>query len=600
MIAGVPGAGINGVFYLFLAVWMPVRRLWHSATRRQTSVQWTKILFLLSIAIVMTLTLWAEFVGIERLDVFLIRHFGTYGFGSRAADAIAKLAPRVTYFPFILLVVVWAAMHLLRFVLWASSKLNRSGVASLLIGFLVLAILSGCRTHAEGLAVYQPAGFNFKSAPASIRMEHDGLDEFYQLYFNGMAASAKTDPYGLAIANQVLGILRSDPSYIVRACDLYAKERRETSDAKIKDRAGLGMRYCDSLLSGKYRIAGEDPRPVRKIEYAKDPAPRGDFHKIILGRSVIHVPRGALIKTQTDRVTRDWLEAFHPASAPWDARPNALFPSHEGSRVAELAKYTGARVVPVWGMKATKVGDDWYAPDATGAPRFEISEDKITDYPSTIVVDDHTAISNDTHGISGIAWDALDANVVVGCGDHPGKMDAAYYLAQNGVNVYFPTDRYSGRLIGARTKGAIVGSAPITKTAAGADIGNQPVAIGVNETIVVSKGCERYPLWYYDTPWQYFTALRDYTGKPLKLVVVEVAEYGKAMNVVEAARKAKANVLGIRVKSRDEHDAVAAWLRENPAHRAVLFHTAAYADGYRLFAEFPRQTTFGDIRPAFE
>ena len=50
----------------------------------------------------------------------------------------------------------------------------------------------------------------------------------------------------------------------------------------------------------------------------KDPAPTGDFHKIILGRSVIHVNKNALVKTQVDRVTRDWLLAFHVEGEPWE------------------------------------------------------------------------------------------------------------------------------------------------------------------------------------------------------------------------------------------------------------------------------------------
>ena len=222
-----------------------------------------------------------------------------------------------------------------------------------------------------------------------------------------------------------------------------------------------------------------------------------------------------------------------------------------------------ARVVPVWGMKATKIGEKWYAPDAAGSPRFEISEDKVNNYPSTIVVDDHTAIVNDTHGISAIAWDALDASLVVGCGDHRGKMDAAYYLADRGVNVYVPFDRFLGFLIGARTKATIIGSAPIKKTADGAEIGNQPVTIDIDEPIVVSNAPQRYPLQYYDTPYRYFNLLRDYIGKPLKIIDVQVTEYGKATNVVDAARQAGARVLGIRVKSAEEHDAVAAWLKED-------------------------------------
>jgi hypothetical protein len=252
-------------------------------------------------------------------------------------------------------------------------------------------------------------------------------------------------------------------------------------------------------------------------------------------------------------------------------------------------------------MRATKIGEKWYAPDAAGSPRFEISEDKVNNYPSTIVVDDHTAIVNDTHGISALAWDALDASLVVGCGDHRGKMDAAYYLADRGVSVYFPFDRFGGFLIGARTQGTIIGSAPIKKTADGAEIGNQPVTIDVDEPIVVcNEGWGSYLLQYYDTPYRYFTLLRDYICKPLKIIDVQVTEYGKATNVVDAARQVDARVLGFRAQSQQEHDAVATWLKEDSTRRAVLFHTAGYNPGYKLFAEFPAQTTFGDIRPVFE
>ena len=216
------------------------------------------------------------------------------------------------------------------------------------------------------------------------------------------------------------------------------------------------------------------------------------------------------------------------------------------------------------------------------------------------MVDDHTAIVNDTHGISAVAWDALDASLVIGCGDHPGKMDAAYYLADRGVNVYVPFDRYIGLLIGARTKATVIGSAPIKKTPNGAEIGNQTVTIDIDESIVVSNAPRHYPLRYYDTPYRYFTLLRDYIKKPLKITDVQVTEYGKATNVVDAARQAGARVLGIRVKSAEEHDAVAAWLKEDLTRRAVLFHTAGYREGYKLFAEFPAQTTFGDIRPVLE
>jgi hypothetical protein len=168
------------------------------------------------------------------------------------------------------------------------------------------------------------------------------------------------------------------------------------------------------------------------------------------------------------------------------------------------------------------------------------------------------------------------------------------------VNVYAPFDRYIGLLIGARTKATVIGSAPIKKTPDGAEIGNQTVTIDIDEPIVVSNAPRHYPLWYYESPYRYFTLLRDYIKKPMKITDVQVTKYGKATTVVDAARQTGATVLGIRVKSVEEHDAVAAWLKEDLARRVVLFHTAGYREGYKLFAEFPAQTTFGDIRPVLE
>ena len=516
------------------------------------------------------------------------------------AQTLSKLAPRFTCIPFLLLAAIQGGIHLLRFALWIASKRTQCRATVLLAVALLLSGMTGCHKPADPIAVYPPPGYNFVSAPPSILAEHAHLENFYQAYFDSMTGSPARDAYGLALANQILGLVRNDPAYIARARSLFAMHRDATSDAKEKRLAALGALYSECLLTGKYPKAAQEPKHVEPITYVKDPPPTGDFHKIILGRSVIRVNKKTLIKTQVDRVTRDWLLAFHVKGEPWDFDDEDHFDSHEGEKLTELLQYTGARVVPVWGMTATKIGEKWYAPDATGTPRFEISEDKVNNYPSTIVVDDHTAIVNDTHGISAIAWDALDANLVVGCGDHRGKMDAAYYLAEHGVNVYVPTDRFIGFLIGAHTQATILGSAPIKQTADGAEIGNQPVAIDIDEQIVVSNAPHRYPLQYYDTPYRYFTLLRDYIGKPLKIIDVQVTEYGKAANVVEAARQAGAKVLGIRVKSAEEHDAVAAWLKEDPARRAVLFHTAAYPAGYKLFAEFPAQTTFGDIRPVFE
>lgn len=450
------------------------------------------------------------------------------------------------------------------------------------------------------LVIHQPPGYDFKSAADFILEEHSNFEEFYQAYFDGMTRSQPIDNYGLALANQVVGLLRNDPTHIIRAGGLYETRRDAAASEKERRLAGLGASYCRYILTGKYPSAVREPGLAEPVQYMKEPPPTGDFRTIILGRSVIRVRKGALIKTQVDRVTRDWLLAFHAAGVPWNLGEGSLFRSHEGARLTQLAEFAGGKIVPVWGTKATKVGEKWYAPDADGIPKFEISEDKVNNHPSTIVVDDHAAILNDTHGVSALAWDALDASLVVACGDHKGKMDAAYYLADRGVDVYTPFDRFMGFLIGARTNATIIGSAPIKKTSTGAEIGNQPVALDIDEPIVVSNAVSRYPLQYYDTPYRYFTCLRDYIGRPLKLIDVKVSDYEKATNVVDAARQTGSKVLGIRVKSKVEHHAVADWLRENSTHRAVLFHTAGYPGRAQLFTEFPAQTTFGDVRPVFE
>jgi hypothetical protein len=452
---------------------------------------------------------------------------------------------------------------------------------------------------APAAAVYPAEGYDFSGGVPEIREELGSMDEFYQNYFDAMAGTRPDKAYGLALADQVLGILRNDPTYIERAHALFEVHRNATQDAKQRAMAEAGLRNTQHLLDDEWETPAV-PAAVTPVEIERYPGPAGHFTRIILGRSAIHVRRGAIVKTQVDRVTRDWALAQNPARVPWGFDLADHVPWHEGEKARELMTLADARIIPVWGTRVHKINGHWYAPDAEGTPRFEVSPDKVDNYPSTFVVDNETAIVNDTHGISAIAWDSTDADLVMGCGDHRGKMDAAFYLAQRGVDVYTPTDRFMAVLIGAKTKGVIIGSAPIRGTPDGAVIGNQPITIDADEPIVVSTAKPRYPLQYYDTPKRYFDTLAAYSGHPLKVTAVEVTSYGHATNVVDQARKLGAKVLGIRVKSPEEHDAVAAWLREDASRRAVLFHSAAYPDGYRLYFEFPKQTSFGDTRPVFE
>ena len=131
-------------------------------------------------------------------------------------------------------------------------------------------------------------------------------------------------------------------------------------------------------------------------------------------------------------------------------------------------------------------------------------------------------------------------------------------------------------------------------------IGDQPLSIDVHEKIVVSNSKGRYPLQYYDAPYLYFKELEKYSGKEMSIIPVDIEEYGKSSRVVDEARRIGAKLIGIRVAVREEHDSVYKWLSEDKDNRAVLFHSAVYPEGYRLFFEFPGQTTFGDINIYFE
>ncbi len=475
-------------------------------------------------------------------------------------------------------------------------KRNRTrAIVASLCGLTCLALSAWAqKPHST---VHVLAGFDFEEA---IHAESLSTVDFVKRYRAAIADAGATNVYGLALANLALGLLEEDVSNIWSARVLFAAAQAQSSDPKERRIAEKAVKYTDSILSGEYRKESITTDVVHHIDIGPaTPAP-ATFSKIIIGRSALHVTRNAKIKTQVDRVIRDWLTGYNATQPPWPFSASNAVPWHEGTKLRELVALTGASVTPVWGTKVRKFGNSWFAPDAEGVYRFELAEDKVLEFPTTIVLDDGDAIINDTHGISAIAWDSLDADLVLGCGDHRGKVDAAYYLAQKGVNVYMPTDRFLSLLMGVPTKAAIIGSAPVKPSADGAVIGDQPIAIDVAEPIVVCTATNVYPLRYYDTADRYFRTLATYAGRSLNITTIEVTRYGQGSGIVNEARKRGAKVIGARVISKAEHDVVAAWLKEDTSHRIVLFHSAVYPAGYRLFFEFPRQTAFGDIHPQFE
>ena len=154
-----------------------------------------------------------------------------------------------------------------------------------------------------------------------------------------------------------------------------------------------------------------------------------------------------------------------------------------------------------------------------------------------------------------------------------------------------------GELIGYVGEGVLIGSAPVRAEGGAAVIGDRPVELRVDETIVVEDTALGGRLQYYDAAARYFRRLAE--SAPLVLDFVGVEGPGESARVVERAEALGSAVIALRVETEEDAAPVRAWLARSSAHRAVLFHTAPYPAGYRLFAEFPRQTTFGDPRPVF-
>lgn len=447
------------------------------------------------------------------------------------------------------------------------------------------------------LRVNLPNTFDFTPV---VKEHYDSQEKFDQLYLDSLSEHVDDNPYGFALANLAYGLVTKEPFYILEANFLFTTAESILTEPRKKELAQCGVQYTEHILSGKFPDTLDDKSTLERIEIKRIPIHASTFKKIIIGKSAIEINKNTRIKTQVDRVTRDWLMASNVTAAPSEIKKENIISWHEGEKIREIIELSGAKVSPVWGTRARKFGNAWYSPDDKGIYRFLLSEDKVYNYPTNIITNENMVFINDTHGISALAWDSSDVDLVVGCGDYEGKIEAAYYLAAKGIHVYMPTDRFLAGLIGTQTKGLIIGSAPVKRTINGAVIGDQPITIDTDETVIVSTSTGGYPLQYYDTPYRYFKELENYIDKPMHIIAVPVSEYGKANTIVDEARKRKAKLIGIRVWGKEEHDAVSAWLKEDKHNRAILFHSAVYPEGYRLFFEFPQQTTFGDIHIDFE
>lgn len=320
---------------------------------------------------------------------------------------------------------------------------------------------------------------------------------------------------------------------------------------------------------------------------------------MILGSSRIEVTPGMRIATQVDRVARDWVSY----QMNWDlsgrpVSPAQLLTYHEGAILKTIASKTAVEVYPLTGTLIAKVNGQWFAPDEQGTFRFNVLGDKVQ-YPTTHERGDLAWIE-DTHGVSALAGQAIQRRMqlVVGCGDSEGKAEAADYLSHKGIHVVFPGDRFQDLLVGYTGPGVLIGTAPVREVGGQMVIGGQPVRFSLRETVVVQDTNRPFPMQYYDAAARYFRKLS--ASVPLQAEYVLVEGPDQMEKVLAHARKRNASAVAVRITTLNEAIALRTWLERSPQNRAILFHSGLYPYAQPLFRDFPKQVTFGDLRPRFE
>ncbi len=445
------------------------------------------------------------------------------------------------------------------------------------------------------------------------KVRNDAI-EFYRQY-------RSPDPLVMADAQYILWRASNNPN-----CDARKQYRTIAKDADAQRRyvalavLGMGAGECGEDGSSDLRAAARaakeigrsaeatlleaaathELRPqVEPTEIRTALTPPAGAKTIILGASRIEVPAGMRIGTQVDRVARDWVSY----QMKWDftQKPLAaeqLIPYHEGALLKEVARRGRVEIFPLTGTPIARANAQWYAPDEQGRFRFAVLEDKVQ-YPTTHQSGEVGWIE-DTHGISVLVAPALESKVqlVVGCGDSEGKAKAADYLSQRGVPVVFPGDRYQDLLLGYTGSGTLIGTAPVKQENGATIIGGQPVRFALDETIVVEDTNRPFPMQYYDAPARYFRKLNSFVRLKLDYVLVDGPdEMGKVLN---RAKEKRANAVAVRITTLNEAVRLRDWLDHDPRRRAILFHSGLYPYAQPLFRDYPRQVTFGDLRPKFE
>lgn len=114
MIVGVPGTGIGGLFYLIVAIFMPVREFYLKIRNRDDVKRWQIIKkhYLLTIWIIIGMLITGWFLG-WLIEVIIPTNNVIPGSSSHVENVIRISALLLTLFT---LVIVYLNMHVLRFI----------------------------------------------------------------------------------------------------------------------------------------------------------------------------------------------------------------------------------------------------------------------------------------------------------------------------------------------------------------------------------------------------------------------------------------------------------------------------------------------------
>lgn len=126
MTAGLPGTGIGGLFYLLLAVYMPVREFFRLIQKRTNMGRWGFIALQLCFVFGILAALWGEAWLLSRSFIWLQQTFGfnDLSLGGRSGGQLAMERVKILTFAsasggLISLAFVFVVVHILRlFVRW--------------------------------------------------------------------------------------------------------------------------------------------------------------------------------------------------------------------------------------------------------------------------------------------------------------------------------------------------------------------------------------------------------------------------------------------------------------------------------------------------